>query len=90
MGWGAYLLVVNHGTDYWNFGGGSQIRLYAFIALYFVTFLAAVVGLISGVAAVRSPGHAPGWILNVALVALLALTLWTCAGTLQNQPFHAL
>ena len=68
--------------------GCTSFQFYAFIALYVVTFLAAVVGIISGVAAVRSPGKAPGWALNIALVVLLAFTLWTRSAILDAVVFH--
>jgi len=84
---GAYLLVMLNGTLQWNLDGGNDVRFYLFIALYIVTFLAAVVGIISGVAAVRSPGRAQGWALNVGLVVLLALTLWTRSAILDAVVF---
>ena len=76
VGWGVYLLWKYHDTAYANL---SHVLVYVHPAVYLVTFLAAVVGIISGVVGIRSPGKAPGWILNVALVVLLALTLWACA-----------
>ena len=87
---GVYLLVLNDGMLSWNLDGVRHLQFYAIIALYVVTFLAAVVGTISGVAAARSPGKAPGWALNIALVVLLALTLWTRIAILDAVVFQDL
>jgi len=85
VGWGVYLLWKYHDTVYRNLGGLYHFGFYSILALYLVTFLAAVVGVISGASAVRSPGKAPGWILNLALVVLVALTFWACLTTVQVQ-----
>ena len=75
VGMGVYLLWKYHDTAYKNL---AATAMYLHPALYLVTFLAAVVGIISGVVAIRSPGHERGWVLNVVLLVLMVLTAWSC------------
>ncbi|MCR6712628.1 MAG: hypothetical protein NVV57_07975 [Demequina sp.] len=77
VAWAVYALVGNHGSAYHNMSSQDPVYYYAILICLLVTFLAALIGMISGVAGVRSPGDAPGWVFNLVLVALLAATLWS-------------
>ena len=81
IGLAVYGFVGNHRSAFYNMRSMEPIHFYASGVGLLVTFLAAIVGLISGVSAVRAPGAARGWVLNTVLALLLALTLFVAQYT---------
>ena len=77
----AYGFLGNHRSAFYNMRSMEPVYFYAIGVGLLVTFLAAIVGTISGVAAVRAPGNARGWVLNTVLAVLLALTLFVAQYT---------
>ena len=87
LGWAVYAFAMTHESVRWNPAGLGNIYVPSSLVLFGITFLGAVVGAISGVAGVRSPGDAHGWVLNTVLVLLLVTTLWS-GHYAQTSAFH--
>ena len=77
LAWALSGLLSHQRSAYHNLSYQEPAIYYAILACLLVTFLAALVGLISGVAGVRHPGDAPGWLFNLVLGLLLAGTLYS-------------
>ena len=86
LAWAFYEFVRWHESVNWAPAGLGDIYAPAMLVLLVVTFLFAIVGIISGTLGVRSPGNARGWVLNAALAVLLALVVWAGYYTLTNVP----
>lgn len=89
VAWGGYLFTTYHDTVYWNLGANSHVYYYVHPAIYGLTLLAALHGVTVAVRSLRSPGTAPGWVMNIVLAVLLAVTLWACVSTLLGRAYAA-
>jgi hypothetical protein len=76
LAWAVFRFATNHGSVYNNLGD-DHLYYYVFLGLYLMTFLTVLIGFISGIAGVRKPGDAAGWVFNLALVVFAALNLWS-------------
>ena len=77
LAWAVYAFAITHDSVRWDPTGLGDIYFPSSLVLFGITFLGAVVGAISGVAAVRSPGDGRGWVLNTVLALLLVTTIWS-------------